>query len=82
MADPRRTSPERAPKALPKDIPEKPVAALQAALRDTKVIERFGSLGAKPVKAGLATPEALKAHLAAEVPRWGAVVKAAGAKGN
>jgi tripartite-type tricarboxylate transporter receptor subunit TctC len=29
-----------------------------------------------------ATPEALKAQLAAEVPRWGAVIKAAGVKGN
>jgi tripartite-type tricarboxylate transporter receptor subunit TctC len=51
-------------------------------LKDPKVIERFASLGTEPVKAELATPEALKAHLTAEVPRWGAVIKAAGAKGN
>lgn len=71
-----------APKGLPKDVSDKLVAALQAALRDAKVIERFASLGTEPVKAELATPEALKAHLTAEVPRWGAVIKAAGAKGN
>jgi tripartite-type tricarboxylate transporter receptor subunit TctC len=71
-----------APKGLPKDVSDKLVAALQAALRDPKVIERFASLGTEPVKAELATPEALKAHLAAEVPRWGAVIKASGAKGN
>jgi tripartite-type tricarboxylate transporter receptor subunit TctC len=71
-----------APKGLPKDATAKLVAALQAALRDAKVIERFASLGTEPVPADLATPAALKAHLTAEVPRWGAVIKAAGAKGN
>jgi tripartite-type tricarboxylate transporter receptor subunit TctC len=71
-----------APKGLPKDVSDKLVAALQAALKDAKVIERFASLGTEPVKAELATPEALKAHLTAEVPRWGAVIKASGAKGN
>lgn len=71
-----------APKGLPKDVSDKLVAALQAALRDAKVIERFANLGTEPVQADLATPAALKAHLAAEVPRWGAVIKASGAKGN
>jgi tripartite-type tricarboxylate transporter receptor subunit TctC len=71
-----------APKGLPKAVTDKLVAALQAALKDPKVIERFASLGTEPVQADLATPAALKAHLTAEVPRWGAVIKAAGAKGN
>jgi tripartite-type tricarboxylate transporter receptor subunit TctC len=71
-----------APKGLPKDASDKLVAALQAALKDPKVIERFASLGTEPVKADLATPAALKVHLTAEVPRWGAVIKASGAKGN
>ncbi len=71
-----------APKGLPKEASDKLVAALQAALKDPKVIERFASLGTEPVKADLATPAALKAHLTAEVPRWSAVIKAAGAKGN
>ena len=67
---------------MPQDVTDKLVAALQAALRDPKVIERFASLGTEPVAADLATPAALKAHLTAEVARWGAVIKAAGAKGN
>lgn len=71
-----------APKGLPKEVTEKLVAALQAALKDAKVIERFASLGTEPVPMDMATPAALKAHLTAEVPRWGAVIKAAGAKGN
>jgi tripartite-type tricarboxylate transporter receptor subunit TctC len=71
-----------APKGLPKDVTDKLVGALQAALKDPKVIERFASLGAEPVPMAQATPEALKAQLAAEVPRWGAVIKAAGVKGQ
>jgi tripartite-type tricarboxylate transporter receptor subunit TctC len=71
-----------APKGLSKDISDRLVAALQTALRDPKVIERFASLGTEPVQVDLATPAALKAHLTAEVPRWGSVIKASGAKGN
>ncbi len=71
-----------APKGLPKEASDKLVAALQAALKDPKVIERFASLGTEPVKPELATPAALKAHLTSEVPRWSAVITAAGAKGN
>jgi tripartite-type tricarboxylate transporter receptor subunit TctC len=71
-----------APKGLPKEATDKLVNALQAALKDPKVIECFASLGTEPVPAEQATPAALKAHLAAEVPRWGEVIKAAGAKGE
>jgi tripartite-type tricarboxylate transporter receptor subunit TctC len=71
-----------APKGLPKDVTDKLVNALQVSLKDAKVIERMASLGIAPVTAEQATPDALKAHLAAEVPRWGEVIKAAGAKGE
>ena len=71
-----------APKGLPKDASDKLVAALQAALKDPKVIERFASLGTEPVGADLATPAALKSHLTAELTKWGAVIKAAGVKAN
>jgi len=71
-----------APKGVPKEAADKLVAALQAAIKDPKVIERFASLGTEPVAGELATPAALKAHLSAEVPRWSAVIKAAGVKGN
>ena len=40
-----------APKGLPKEASDKLVAALQAALKDPKVIERFASLGTEPVQA-------------------------------
>jgi tripartite-type tricarboxylate transporter receptor subunit TctC len=71
-----------APKGLPKDVTDKLVNALQVALKDQKVIDRFASLGTAPVAPEQAMPAALKAHLAAEVPRWGEVIKAAGAKGE
>ena len=71
-----------APKGLPRDVSDKLVSALQIALKDPKVIERFASLGTEPVAPAMATPEVLKSHLAAEVPRWAAVIKAAGVKGN
>ncbi len=71
-----------APKGMPKEAIDKLVPALQAALKDPKVIERFASLGTEPVPAALATPAALKSQLEAEVPRWSAIIKAAGVKGN
>ncbi len=71
-----------APKGVPKPITDKLVAALQAAAKDPKVIERFASLGTEPVKADQVSPDALKAHLSAEVPKWAAAIKAAGVKGN
>jgi tripartite-type tricarboxylate transporter receptor subunit TctC len=71
-----------APKGLPKPVSDKLVAALQAALKDAKVIERFASLGTEPVAADQATPAALRAQLASEVPKWAAAIKAAGVKGN
>ncbi|MFL6799652.1 MAG: tripartite tricarboxylate transporter substrate-binding protein [Xanthobacteraceae bacterium] len=71
-----------APKGLSKDVSDKLVAALQAALKDAKVVERFASLGTEPVAPPLATPDALKSHLVAEVRRWAVVIKAAGVKGN
>lgn len=71
-----------APKGLPKDVTDKLVAALQAALKDPKVIERFADLGTEPVPQNLAMPEALKSQITSEVKRWDAVIKAAGVKGN
>ncbi len=71
-----------APKGLPKDISDKLVAALQTALKDARVMERFASLGTEPVATEQATPGALKAHVDAEVPRWGAAIKAGGVKAN
>ena len=44
------------------------------------MIERLAALGTEPVPQELATPAALKAHLTAEVAKWGPVIKAAGVK--
>jgi putative tricarboxylic transport membrane protein len=71
-----------APKGLPKEATDKLVAALQAALKDPKVIQRLADLGTEPVPPNLATPDALKAQVISEVKRWDAVIKAAGVKGN
>jgi tripartite-type tricarboxylate transporter receptor subunit TctC len=71
-----------APKGLPADVATKLNAALQTALKDPRVIERLATLGAEPVPMELATPAALKAHLTAEVAKWGPVIKAAGARGE
>jgi tripartite-type tricarboxylate transporter receptor subunit TctC len=71
-----------APAGLPKAATDKLVPALQAALKDPKVIERFASLGTVPVSQDLATPEALRRQIVAEVAKWDVVIKAAGVKGN
>ena len=71
-----------APKGLPKDVSDRLAAALQAALKDPKVVDRFASLGTEPVAPALATSDALKSYLVAEVKRWDIVIKAAGVKGN
>ena len=71
-----------APKGVPADAIAKLVAALQTALKDEKVIERFASLGTEPVAQSQATPDALKAQLTAELAKWAPVIKASGAKGG
>lgn len=71
-----------APKGLPADVQKKLSDALQTALKDPKVIERLAALGIEPVKPEQATPEALSAHLKAEVAKWSPVIQASGAKAN
>ena len=67
-----------APAGTPPEVVEKLAGALQTALADPKVVERFADLGTEPVSADRATPAALEAHLAAEVAKWSPVIKAAG----
>lgn len=71
-----------APKGVPAEAIDKVSAALQVALKEPGVIERFASLGTEPVTPDLATPAALKAKLTAELAKWSPVIKASGAKGN
>ncbi len=67
-----------APKGTPKRIIDKLVKTLQDALKDPMVRTRFAELNADPVTTERATPDALRAHLKAEIDKWGPVIKAAG----
>ena len=67
-----------APKGTPQEILDKLAAALQAALKDPKVIERLTDLGAVPVAPERATPAALEQHFQAEIAKWRPVLQAAG----
>jgi tripartite-type tricarboxylate transporter receptor subunit TctC len=68
-----------APKGTPKPVIDKLVKALQEALKDSTVKQRFADLGTEPVAENRATPEAHRAHLKAETERWGPIIKKAGA---
>lgn len=67
-----------APKATPKPVIDTLTKALQAALKDNVVKERFADLGTEPVAEKRATPEALRTHLKAEIDRWAPIIKKAG----
>jgi tripartite-type tricarboxylate transporter receptor subunit TctC len=71
-----------APKGLPPEVGQKLTAALQAAVKDATVRERMATLGVDPVSPEQATPQALSAHLKAEVAKWSPVIDAAGVKAN
>jgi tripartite-type tricarboxylate transporter receptor subunit TctC len=71
-----------APKGLPPEVGQKLTAALQAAVKDANVRERMATLGVDPVSPEQATPQALAAHLKAEVAKWSPVIEAAGVKAN
>jgi tripartite-type tricarboxylate transporter receptor subunit TctC len=67
-----------APKGTPASVVSKLETALQAALKDPVVIQRFADLGTEPVPLEQATPTALDSHLKAEIERWKPIVQAAG----
>ena len=67
-----------APKGTPKPVIDKLSSALQEALKDPIVKQRFNDLGTDPVDPKRGTPEALHAHLKAEIEKWGPIIKAAG----
>lgn len=62
----------------PKDVVERLAKALQAALADPVVKQRFAELGTEPVPLERATPEAAAALLKSEIERWAPVIRAAG----
>jgi tripartite-type tricarboxylate transporter receptor subunit TctC len=67
-----------APKGTPKPIIDSLTKALQTALQDGTVKKRFNDLGTDPIELKRATPEALRAHLKAEIDRWSPIIKKAG----
>jgi tripartite-type tricarboxylate transporter receptor subunit TctC len=67
-----------APKGTPAAVVSKLENALQAALKDPMVSQRFADLGTEPVPLEQATPAALDSHLKAEIERWKPIVQAAG----
>ena len=67
-----------APKGTPKPIIDQLSKALQAALKDPTLNQRFGELGSESVAQNRATPDALRAHLKSEIDKWGPIIKKAG----
>jgi tripartite-type tricarboxylate transporter receptor subunit TctC len=67
-----------APKGTAKPIIDKVNAAMQAALKDPAVIAKFAELGTAPEPVARQTPEALRAHVVAEIAKWGPIIKKAG----
>jgi tripartite-type tricarboxylate transporter receptor subunit TctC len=68
-----------APKGTPKEVIARLNREVNAGLQDKKVLERFASVGAVPIRV---TPDELTAKIAADVKKWAEVVKKAGIKPN
>ncbi|HEY5798767.1 MAG TPA: tripartite tricarboxylate transporter substrate binding protein BugD, partial [Burkholderiaceae bacterium] len=60
-----------APKGTPKAAVDALASALQFALKDPAVKQRFADLGTEPVAENRARPEALRAHLKQQIDLWG-----------
>ena len=71
-----------APKGTPPAVIEKLNVALRAALQDDMVKHRLAELSSEIVPLDKQTPENLRTHLAAEVDKWGKVIRAAGVQAD
>ncbi|HEY3306109.1 MAG TPA: tripartite tricarboxylate transporter substrate binding protein BugD [Candidatus Binatia bacterium] len=67
-----------APKGTPQPVVATLTKALQAAIKDPTVKQRFAELGAESVADNRATPEAHRSFLKAEIEKWGPIIKKAG----
>ncbi len=67
-----------APKGTPKPVLDKLQAALQQALKDPALVTKFAELGTEPVATNRASAEPLRAHVKAELDKWGPIIKKAG----
>ncbi len=68
-----------APAKTPPEIISKLGEAMNAAIADPKVNERFVQLGVEPMPL---TPEGFKKHIAVEAEKWGKVIKTQGIEVN
>jgi tripartite-type tricarboxylate transporter receptor subunit TctC len=66
-----------APAKTPKPIIDKLHAAFKATLEDPQVNKQLTDLG---VDVGATTPEAFRAYIVSEIPKWAKIVQASGAK--
>lgn len=66
------------PRSTPRPAIDTLVRSLQVALTDPNLKLRLSELGTEPVPQAKATPEALRAHLKAELDKWGPLIKKAG----
>jgi tripartite-type tricarboxylate transporter receptor subunit TctC len=67
-----------APKGTPKPVIDKLVKALQEALMDPAVKQKFADLGAVSFPPDKQTPQALQQHLKSEIDKWAPIIKKAG----
>ncbi len=66
-----------APKGTPKPVIDALSNALQIALKDATVKQRFAELGTEPVAESRAKPDVHRAFLKAEVEKWAPIIKKA-----
>lgn len=66
------------PAKTPKPVVDKLVGALQEALKDPTVKQRFNDLGTEPFDTTRANPQALASLLKSEIDKWGPIIKKAG----
>lgn len=67
-----------APKGTPDAVVQKLAAASRALLKDPEIVKRFADINTTVASDARATPQALKAHLEAEIEKWAPLIKAAG----
>ncbi len=66
------------PAGTPEPVVQKLTSALQTALAEQNVADRFAELGTTPVAQDRATPEAHRAFWMADVAKWRPIIQAAG----
>ncbi len=67
-----------APRGTPAPVVARLNQALRVALRDPRVVQRLNELGSPPEPESRQTPEAHRAHVAAEIAKWRPILQAAG----